>query len=152
LNIISRDPMIYFGNPTLGRAIPPRAVMKLLPDDAEVPAFWDSVNMRPIGGWPRRNLVFITRRKHSGETTMTMPLKGIRMDIERQVIQLLPADGWRAQYKPDPDRTSSVTEDTLLCWALVREGKEFLVVGVVVDGKETKFVDLDKRFVGYRSV
>jgi hypothetical protein len=79
---------------------------------------------------------------------MATPLKGIRMDIDRKVIQLLPADGWRAQYEADPDR-SSVTEETLLCWALVREGKEFLVVGVVVDGRETKFVDLDKRFIGY---
>ena len=34
----TRDPMVYFENPIQGRAIPPSAVMKLMPDDGQVPA------------------------------------------------------------------------------------------------------------------
>jgi hypothetical protein len=39
LPVASREPMVYFENPIPGRAIPPDAIMKLLPDGAEVLAW-----------------------------------------------------------------------------------------------------------------
>ena len=69
-------------------------------------------------------------------------------DTKREVIQLLSADGWGARYQSDPEH-SSITEEKLVCWALLKEATRFQIVGVIVRGRETRFVDLEERFIGY---
>lgn len=69
-----------------------------------------------------------------------------------RILQIIPADNWRAQYSAE----SGALDDVLICWALVDgEGEDFIgqeVRGMVADGSMITFADEIKEFVGYRYV
>lgn len=71
-------------------------------------------------------------------------------DVQRETIQIIPADNWIAQYHGE---SSGTTNEPLACWALVREGgNRSFIVGVVAGDVHLLFADLDEEFVGYTQV
>ena len=70
--------------------------------------------------------------------------------IEYKILQIIPANGWRAGFKTN----SGTVWESLGCWALVQfsPATDHGVIGMVQDEKSAKLVPvvLVDSFVGYR--
>lgn len=68
-----------------------------------------------------------------------------------KILQIMPADNWRAVYKSDGTEPAP-SDEQLVCWALVdmepeASGEE--VRGMIADGSRIYFADEDKNFSHY---
>ena len=67
------------------------------------------------------------------------------MKIPRRIQQIMPAEGWAAEVVEEGE----VHTVPLVGWALVQDGTEVIVVGLVPDGREVSFADEQQGFDGY---
>jgi hypothetical protein len=74
------------------------------------------------------------------------------MSARRKIFQIIPAEGWRAQFKAKQS-DGGIQTRTLVCWALVESSgveNEREIVGVVLNDKaEIAFADQGEGFGGY---
>jgi hypothetical protein len=71
-----------------------------------------------------------------------------------KIIQIIPADNWRAVYKSDGAEPAP-SDEILVCWALVDSEPKVIgteIRGMVADGSMIIFADDAKNFAGYRCV
>lgn len=70
------------------------------------------------------------------------------MRTERQIVQIVSANGWNAVYaiRPEENKNNPVWVSPLACWALVQEGARRHVVGV---DRTLSFCDAGDNFLGY---
>lgn len=73
------------------------------------------------------------------------------MSEKQTIVQIIPAVGWWAAYKPD-DENEPLAFDALVCWALIEmdEGEQG-IAGVDAEGCKSGFdlVDEVTNFAGY---
>jgi hypothetical protein len=83
--------------------------------------------------------------------------KNINPNTQRQVIQIIPADGWGAEFHYDHQGKSfSAITLPLLCWSLVTEKQTVRqrgpsqIVGIIAGEKgQIAFADLEEGFYKY---
>jgi hypothetical protein len=78
--------------------------------------------------------------------------KAAPVQPQRTIVQIIPADGWSATYRPDEPESEILVP--LVCWALVelrpaRTGEAVVVLGMIADGKGTGFADSVPGFTKY---
>jgi len=66
------------------------------------------------------------------------------MKIPRRILQIMPASGWAAEIVEG----ETVQMRPLLGWAMVQDGSDVIVVGLVA-GKKVEFADDQAGFDGY---
>lgn len=71
--------------------------------------------------------------------------------VKRTILQIMPAEGWRAVYREDD---GTLTEYPLVCWALVIEDDERndrirYVTGIDAVENQAEFCDEAANFVRY---
>jgi len=81
--------------------------------------------------------------------------KDTKADARRAIIQIIPAQGWGAEFHYDEKGLSAVTLP-LVCWSLVSEKQPlsrravWSVIGMIADGEgRIVFADLEKGFSKY---
>lgn len=67
------------------------------------------------------------------------------MKIPRRIQQIMPSDGWAAELVEEGE----VRAVPLVGWALVQDGTEVIVVGLVPDDRRVGFADEQPGFDGY---
>lgn len=67
------------------------------------------------------------------------------MKIPRRIQQIMPSDGWAAEIVEDGE----VRAVPLVGWALVQDGTELIVVGLVPEDRRVGFADEQDGFDGY---
>lgn len=70
--------------------------------------------------------------------------------MARRIVQIIPADDWKAAYaiRPDHNKNNPVWIDPLACWALVQQEGVLFVVGM---DSTLSFCDRGDNFLGYLS-
>jgi hypothetical protein len=70
------------------------------------------------------------------------------MNDERNIVQIIPANGWSAVYAIRPDRNYNdpVWVSPLACWALVQEGTDHYVIGL---DRTLSLCEAGDNFLGY---
>jgi len=67
------------------------------------------------------------------------------MKIPRRIQQIMPSEGWAAELVEEGE----VRAVPLVGWALVQDGTDVIVVGLVPDGRHIGFADEQDGFDGY---
>lgn len=67
------------------------------------------------------------------------------MKIPRRIQQIMPSDGWAAELVEEGE----VRAVPLVGWALVQDGTDVIVVGLVPNGRQIEFADEQDGFDGY---
>src|SRR5687767_6997552 len=70
------------------------------------------------------------------------------MTSERNILQIISADGWNALYaiRPDRNHNNPVWVSPLVCWALVQEDTYRYVVGL---DRTLSYCEAGDNFLGY---
>ncbi|MBL8046638.1 MAG: hypothetical protein JNL09_08860 [Anaerolineales bacterium] len=67
------------------------------------------------------------------------------MKIPRRIQQIMPSDGWAAEIVEEGE----VRAVPLVGWALVQDGTDVIVVGLVPEDRRVSFADEQDGFDGY---